>query len=440
MALSHQNQKRSGSGWGGGGGRDNNNRNRDNKNYNKNANRKNKPPPKGIDLNNPVVKQFQIHANKLDAKNEKYERIVKLNRDITIESKRVIFLLHRILTEDDKPQFLLEAEVKMNEIKKNSWFFVACEMREEEDPYRFARAYSGGLQEYIEALSFYHYICFDKLIQWQEVCDDLKFRRRIRSGDRNKSGGGQSNNKQQPQQQKPKSGKIENDGEEDEVQNDEGGKVEEKGGRTEEKMKTEKDESSKAGDVTQKTEPELPKNESAAEAEAKDENIEEATPETVKEDLASSIVETPPETVNNQEPPPRPPPPAQTHETITIPVSQSDFVLGLADLTGEVMRQAINYVGCGNTEACFRLLGFLHKIADGYAKIPPGSGPKETFRKINVLKQSLRKVEDACYTISVRGTEIPKHLLPTYFEFSQTNKQKDFGGEDHESQNHEDFF
>ena len=39
-----------------------------------------------------------------------------------------------------------------------------------------------------------------------------------------------------------------------------------------------------------------------------------------------------------------------------------------------------------------RLLGFLHKIADGYAKIPPGSGPKETFKKINVLKQSLRKV------------------------------------------------
>merc|ERR1711860_214558 len=142
---------------------------------------------------------------------------------ITIESKRVIFLLHRILTEDDKPQFLLEAEVKMNDIKRNSWFFVAGEMHEEKDPYRFARAYTGGLQEYIEALSFYHYICFDKLIQWQEVCDDLKFRRRIKksSGDRNKSGGGsQSNNKQQPQQQKPKSGKIENDGEEEEVQND----------------------------------------------------------------------------------------------------------------------------------------------------------------------------------------------------------------------------
>ena len=32
----------------------------------------------------------------LDEKHDKHERIVKLSRDITIESKRVIFLLHRI--------------------------------------------------------------------------------------------------------------------------------------------------------------------------------------------------------------------------------------------------------------------------------------------------------------------------------------------------------
>ena len=32
----------------------------------------------------------------LDARHDKMERIVKLSRDITIESKRIIFTLHRL--------------------------------------------------------------------------------------------------------------------------------------------------------------------------------------------------------------------------------------------------------------------------------------------------------------------------------------------------------
>lgn len=35
---------------------------------------------------------FQLE---LDTRHDKYERLVKLSRDITIESKRTIFLLHR---------------------------------------------------------------------------------------------------------------------------------------------------------------------------------------------------------------------------------------------------------------------------------------------------------------------------------------------------------
>ena len=74
--------------------------------------------------------------------------------------------------------------------------------------------------------------------------------------------------------------------------------------------------------MTQKTEPEKT-NESVAEA-AKDENVEEVTPVEAsdKEDLVASIIET------VKQEPPRPATPVQTHETIIVPVSQSDFVLG----------------------------------------------------------------------------------------------------------------
>lgn len=45
-------------------------------------------------VNSEIVKQFQLHAAELEEKQDRYERIVKISRDITIESKRLIFFLH----------------------------------------------------------------------------------------------------------------------------------------------------------------------------------------------------------------------------------------------------------------------------------------------------------------------------------------------------------
>lgn len=45
---------------------------------------------------NPVIQSFRKYAMELDDKHDRYERIVKLSRDVTIESKRIIFLLHSI--------------------------------------------------------------------------------------------------------------------------------------------------------------------------------------------------------------------------------------------------------------------------------------------------------------------------------------------------------
>lgn len=44
----------------------------------------------------PIMKQFRKYREILDDKNDRFERIVKASRDITIESKRIIFLLHNI--------------------------------------------------------------------------------------------------------------------------------------------------------------------------------------------------------------------------------------------------------------------------------------------------------------------------------------------------------
>ncbi len=70
--------------------------------------------------------------------------------------------------EEDKPTILGEAEHKFGYIRSRLWFSVARELRGE-DPYQFLRAFSGGLQEYIEAYSFYYYILHGKLVEWKEV-------------------------------------------------------------------------------------------------------------------------------------------------------------------------------------------------------------------------------------------------------------------------------
>ena len=44
----------------------------------------------------PVTAMFRGFAAQLDNKHDTYERLVKKSRDVTIESKRIIFMLHRV--------------------------------------------------------------------------------------------------------------------------------------------------------------------------------------------------------------------------------------------------------------------------------------------------------------------------------------------------------
>ena len=98
---------------------------------------------------------FQQYQRELDYNHDKRERLVKLGRDVTIQSKRIIFLLHRALSAADITTILSEADNKLQDVSK-----LLCKVAEElvnEDPTRYRTAYTIGVQEYIEALSFYHY-------------------------------------------------------------------------------------------------------------------------------------------------------------------------------------------------------------------------------------------------------------------------------------------
>uniref|UniRef100_A0A8C5GLK5 Translin-associated factor X n=1 Tax=Gouania willdenowi TaxID=441366 RepID=A0A8C5GLK5_GOUWI len=231
-----------------------------------------------------IAAAFKVFQQELDTKHDKYERLVKISRDITIESKRSIFLLQQ-----DVEEVLKEAAVKLDGVTQKIGL-IAEELRGE-DIHQFHRAFTPGIQEYVEAISFLHYIRHRSLISLEEINAKLVF------------------------------------------------------------MKAEK-----------------------------------------------SSVEVVPADV----------------QVLTFQVTPSDYLLGVADLTGELMRMCISSVANGDIDTPFQLSQFLRQIHDGFSYIG-NTGPYEVSKKLHTLRQSLAKVEDACYALHVRGSEIPKHMLADVF-------------------------
>lgn len=113
-----------------------------------------------IDENNAVLRSFQTYALELDTKHDRYETIVKMSRDITIESKRIIFLLHSIdIRKNNRDKILEEARMRLEKVIDVNFKAIAEELHGL-DPYQFRGAYSPGLQEFIEAYTFMEYIKF----------------------------------------------------------------------------------------------------------------------------------------------------------------------------------------------------------------------------------------------------------------------------------------
>ena len=67
---------------------------------------------------------------------------------------------------------LAEAEARLKDVQANLWTLVATEL-EGEDPWFYLRAYTAGLQEYVEAVSFYHHLRHGGLVSWDEVSRDV---------------------------------------------------------------------------------------------------------------------------------------------------------------------------------------------------------------------------------------------------------------------------
>ncbi|TDG51384.1 hypothetical protein AWZ03_002179 [Drosophila navojoa] len=257
-----------------------------------------------LDEQNPVVQAFRSYASELDAKHDRHERILKLSRDITIESKRIIFFLHSIDSrKQNKAKVLEEAQQRLKKLIEVNFRAIALELRNQ-DVYQFRAAYSPGLQEFIEAYTYMEYLSNEDNGENSKSISDWAALQSIMQYE------------VEAEKEKP---------------------VQDVG------------DSPMAGEET-----------------------------TVK-----------------------------AVEKFQFFVDPTEYILGVSDLTGELMRRCINSLGSGDTDTCMETCKALQQFYTGYISLNCQRA-RELWRKITTMRQSMLKAENVCYNVKVRGGEAAK--------------------------------
>ncbi|OCL13686.1 Translin [Glonium stellatum] len=117
----------------------------------------------------PFMPMFESFRSELDEHHDRRERVIKASRDITAASKKIIFSLQRVRN--------LGQPIPPGIQKANTQYWKSIETQYESisrdlqglNTHRYGRNITGGNQEFMEALSFQHYIETQCLISYEEA-------------------------------------------------------------------------------------------------------------------------------------------------------------------------------------------------------------------------------------------------------------------------------
>ncbi|PYI05629.1 Translin [Aspergillus sclerotiicarbonarius CBS 121057] len=131
---------------------------------------------------NPIISMFETFRDELDEHHDRRERLIKTSRDITALSKKIIFSLQRYPSQSPNPppthKLTLKTALPANITKETTTRFtqihtlftsILPDLAAPPNTWRYQRQLSSGIQEFIEALSFHHYLTTQTLITLPEV-------------------------------------------------------------------------------------------------------------------------------------------------------------------------------------------------------------------------------------------------------------------------------
>ncbi|KAH8144429.1 uncharacterized protein LAJ45_11597 [Morchella importuna] len=117
---------------------------------------------------------FNYFRDELDEHHDRRERVIKASRDITALSKKMIFTLQRARKLLAPLPASLDKEYQTRHSQIQALFSSIAPDLQDLNAHRYARQISGGIQEYIEALSFHHYLLTGSLIPLASVRDNVR--------------------------------------------------------------------------------------------------------------------------------------------------------------------------------------------------------------------------------------------------------------------------
>ncbi|KAI9376451.1 Translin family-domain-containing protein [Aspergillus egyptiacus] len=116
-----------------------------------------------------VHSMFESFRDELDQHHDRRERLIKISRDITALSKKIIFSLQRVRTAGIPVAQSIKKDTEPRFAQINDLFRSATPEITGLSSHRYLRQLSPGIQEFIEALSFHHYLENQTLITISEV-------------------------------------------------------------------------------------------------------------------------------------------------------------------------------------------------------------------------------------------------------------------------------
>ncbi|KUM56531.1 hypothetical protein ACN42_g10680 [Penicillium freii] len=115
-----------------------------------------------------ILSIFENFRDELDEHHDRRERIIKKSRDITALSKKIIFALQRVRATNQPlpPKIAQENQTRFDQIRE--LFEAVVPEQLGINGWRYQRQISAGIQEFIEAVSFDHYLRTQTLITHAE--------------------------------------------------------------------------------------------------------------------------------------------------------------------------------------------------------------------------------------------------------------------------------
>ncbi|XP_050036491.1 translin-associated protein X-like [Dermacentor andersoni] len=117
---------------------------------------------------------FRTFQAELDDRYDRSERLARLGRDVTTESRRIVTLLNRAASNDKRDEVLVEAHRRLCELNDSALRDMGADLKGQ-DYYMYLRSITVGLQEYVRAVSFFHYLKDGRLVTLDEINKALVF-------------------------------------------------------------------------------------------------------------------------------------------------------------------------------------------------------------------------------------------------------------------------